>query len=72
MWRHSRPDGQPAYERTWAWAGNFQGGRAVVRCDGAGAGSPPRYTHILPDGALLSEASYAYAGDFREGYAVKL
>jgi len=68
VWRHIQPDGQPAYERTWAWAGNFQGGRAAVRCDGAG--SPPRYAHILPDGALLSEATYAYAGDFREGYAV--
>ena len=55
----------PAYERTWAWCGNFQGGRCVVRADN-GFGGKPAYRHILSDGTLLSNESYAYAGDFRE------
>jgi hypothetical protein len=71
VWRHIKPDGQPAYARTWAWCGNFQGGRAVVRAppeegDVTQRVEHPRYQHILHDGALLSDAMYAYAGDFRE------
>ena len=65
VWCHITADGERAYERTWAWCGNFQGGRAVVRADD-GAGGRPAYRHILPDGTLLSSSSYAYAGDFRE------
>ena len=67
-WRHIKPDGQPAYDRTWAWCGNFQGGCAVVRAEEGGVAPPeaPRYQHIFPDGVLLSDAMYAYAGDFRE------
>lgn len=55
----------PAYDRTWAWCGNFQAGRCVVRHDD-GPGGSPRYRHILADGTLLSRESYVYAGDFRE------
>jgi hypothetical protein len=65
VWRHITADGQPAHARTWAWCGNFQGGRAVVRTYDEHSGAP-RFLHILPDGALLSGETYAYAGDFRE------
>ena len=64
-WMHVRPDGSRAYwHASWAWAGNFQGGRCAVR------GSDSNYRHIDAGGTVRTGGPHAYAGDFREGSAV--
>jgi hypothetical protein len=61
---HIASDGQPAYIGAYfAWCGNFQSGRCVVRLQGDG---PPRFAHIKPNGTVLGGGPYAYVGDFRE------
>lgn len=63
-WFHVHPDGRRAYEVTWAWCGNFQGGRCTVRREEG------RYLHVDPLGAPLSDRTWRYAGDFRDGIGV--
>ena len=63
-WFHIHPDGRRAYAASWAWCGNFQGGRCAVRQEDGG------YLHIDPAGAPLSARTWRYAGDFRDGVGV--
>ena len=63
-WFHIHPDGRKAYKETYAWCGNFQGGRCAVReLDGG-------YLHVTPEGKPAYDARWRYAGDFRNGAAV--
>ncbi len=61
---HIRPDGSPASAERYAFCGNFQGGRCVVR------GRDDRYFHLDERLAPAYEARFRYVGDYREGAAV--
>lgn len=63
-WYHITTEGLPAYNTHFAWCGNFQEMRCVVR------NYKGRSFHILPSGQSLTSESYRYAGDFKEGFAV--
>jgi|JI10StandDraft_1071094.scaffolds.fasta_scaffold00495_4 broad specificity phosphatase PhoE len=63
-WFHVRPDGRPQSALRFAWCGNYQGGRCVVRTrDG-------RYFHLGSDGTPAYHHRWRYAGDYRDGAAV--
>lgn len=63
-WLHIDPAGHDAYRQRYAFAGNFQNGRCVVR-ESAGL-----YLHITPAGDAAYAERWRYAGDFRDGIAV--
>jgi hypothetical protein len=63
-WKHITPAGQELYDATYAWCGNFQGGRCAVR-DRDG-----RYFHISAQGAAAYGGRWRYVGDYRDGAAV--
>ena len=63
-WLHIDAAGAPISTLRHAFAGNFQGARAVV-CDLEG-----RYFHIALDGHPANAARWSYCGDYREGVAV--
>lgn len=63
-WLHIDATGAPISRLRYAFAGNFQGGRAVV-CDLDG-----HYLHIDPDGRHANLGRWLYCGDYREGVAV--
>jgi len=62
-WLHINASGAPVSHLRHAFAGNFQGGRAVV-CDADG-----QYYHIDRTGAPAYASRWRYCGDFREGIA---
>ena len=63
-WHHVDPSGIDAYRQRYAFCGNFQGGRCVVRePDGD-------YRHITAAGELAYAERFRYVGDFRDGIAV--
>ena len=67
-WHHVNTNCERAYPASWAWCGNMQSGRSVVRLRDT---LWPRYCHINRCGQPLPRTGhYAYAGDFREGFAV--
>lgn len=63
-WLHIDAAGTPISTLRHTFAGNFQGGRAVV-CDLEGL-----YFHIAPDGHPANAGRWRYCGDYREGVAV--
>ena len=63
-WRHVRPDGTDLYGTRYAWCGNFQDGRCVVREPGGA------YLHLTAEGVAAYDGRWRYAGDFRDGIAV--
>lgn len=63
-WGYIDAAGVPVGEACFAWAGNFQDGRAVVR-DRDG-----RYFHVDPKIRPVYAERWRYAGDYRYGIAV--
>lgn len=63
-WFHINITGDRFYDRYFAWCGNFQAHRCVVR-DFNG-----QHFHIKDDGTAAYAERYAYVGDFRDGFAV--
>lgn len=63
-WSFIGTDGLPVSDMSYAWAGNFQGGRATVRFEDG------LYAHVRMDGEPAYPERYRYAGDFRDGLAV--
>ena len=63
-WFHIGISGDRQYDRTFAWCGNFQEQRCMVR-DFKG-----EHFHIKHDGTAAYSQRYAYVGDFRDGFAV--
>lgn len=63
-WHHILPTGEAAFAASWAWCGNFQGGRCPVREEDG------RYLHIDTGGESVYRARWRYAGDYRDGIAV--
>jgi hypothetical protein len=56
--------GEDVYEGRYAWCGNYQGDRCVVRtAEGV-------YLHLDSAGRPAYEARHRYAGDYRDGIAV--
>jgi hypothetical protein len=63
-WFHVRADGGAQSGLRFAWCGNYQGGRCVVRTrDG-------RYFHLGSDGTPAYHHRWRYVGDYRDGAAV--
>ena len=63
-WFHISTTGDRLYDRAFAWCGNFQEHRCVVR-DFNG-----EHFHIKDNGSPAYTERYAYVGDFRDGFAV--
>lgn len=63
-WFHIGITGDRLYHHSFAWCGNFQEHRCVVR-DFNG-----QHFHIKDDGTPAYAERYAYVGDFRDGFAV--
>ena len=63
-WYHIDESGKDIYSQRYAWCGNFQEARCVVRRrDGL-------YCHIDERGAAVADICWRYAGDYRDGLAV--
>lgn len=63
-WFHIGITGDRLYNHSFAWCGNFQEQRCMVR-DFNG-----QHFHIKQDGTAAYSERYAYVGDFRDGFAV--
>ncbi|OQY41954.1 MAG: methyltransferase [Anaerolineaceae bacterium 4572_78] len=63
MWFHIDKHGKRVYSQNYAFTGNFQKGRCVVRNEHG------YYFHIDLHGERVYQENYRYVGDYKDGYA---
>lgn len=63
-WFHLLADGKRLYSNFYAWCGNYQENKCVVR------DTNDHFFHINLEGKPLYTAHYKYVGDFKDGIAV--